>query len=1335
MPAVTSSDRPFVLRTLGGLGLYRQGEDVPLIPSGKPIALVVYLSALPDHRTNREHLLNLLWTDREPAPARHALRQTVWYLRQRLGDDALEVGNEHITLTASVAWDRDSFLSAIEAGRIAEAIEVYRGEFLGGFAVPGGLAFEHWAEAECRRLELLFRHAAESLARERLTEGQFRAARELARRVRDGDPFDESGWRLLIEACLAHDDRISALAESQRLHQLLAAEERTPEPATQALLRRVNAQPAEVERPDDGALVTEMVGREREFSALAAAFTGARHGPARVAVVTAPAGLGKTRLLLDLARRLAAAGTPAVYVRAQPGDRDIPGSYLAEVARQLAGRPGARGVSPASASSLVALDPSISGRFPALPDSATGDDARRHRVAALAELIEAVAAERPFALLLDDLHWGDAYSRDALEHAISRARAARVLFVCATRPGGALRGVELDEKRQLQPFTVAQVEALLSTVASLPAQSWAADFPTQLHSAGEGSPLLVLETLQLALETGALSRTNGAWECADPAALEALLKAGSALGRRLDQLDRHEHWLLLLLAAAGTPLPTETLVRASGQAQERTQGTLHALERRGLVSRDGNQWSVAHDEIAERCAAGADPRQVTATHAALGRTLLAASRDASDLRSAARHLAAASLEEDLAAVAGRWVRQAQANGDRRPARALLADLLGAGRDDDLVRRLTGSLPWHQRAGRGMRMAVMVTAAALAVTGVAALASRSGSAGPGVLMAIWTHEASGHWRMRARAITQQDVAHGIIDIKSLKATDVLSPSQAEGVLRPGDPSMLATTSAYPDSGGVEVAVTTAGQPGAARLTHSRGDDFARAWSPDGRWLVIATDRWTNRSRTDLLIVDPDHPDSAVRRLTFNARARDETPLWSPDGTRVAFLRSSIDSPPTSLCVVSVDAHGERCFNVPGHTASVPLGWINAVEVAGQFTDSAGDPQILAVNTLDGTYRLLLDGLELAQSHVPGWIACYCRRSTAEPYQPMVLPAARPDHAIRILPAEPPPAVVLFPAATPRSFLGRIAIAGAEHPIPRDGAYKLRLEGWNADGDPAEPLAARWGTNDTAAATIDSAGVVHPRREGRVLVRVTAGGWRSDSAWVTIGPPEAQTVTVENWRRGIEAPWVPFGTPPPYTGRVRGEIALVPNGDSTWSNGVYLDRRLPAIGGLGVELRLSTPLTSPEWQEFALLLVSADSLNTGAWDLRRGELPIPNEQWRECAARYPSSESEVGHGSLRFTWGIYREVPAPPSMPTGRWTRLRLQLFPDGRCGLAVDGRALSILERLAPPGDSMMVLLESRSFHTRIAAGPIEVWLGVRRDVDWDVVGRRGAAPMSPAHQP
>src|SRR6185436_20854114 len=95
-----------------------------------------------------------------------------------------------------------------------------------------------------------------------------------------------------------------------------------------------------------------------------------------------------------------------------------------------------------------------------------------------------------------------------------------------------------------------------------------------------GSPLLVLETLQLALERNAISLlSDGTWSVPDRAALLAELDTGSAIRSRLAHLGLDGEWVLLLLATAGTPLATVELGREAG-APERLDDVLWTLERK-----------------------------------------------------------------------------------------------------------------------------------------------------------------------------------------------------------------------------------------------------------------------------------------------------------------------------------------------------------------------------------------------------------------------------------------------------------------------------------------------------------------------------------------------------------------------------------------------------------------------------------------------------------------------------------------------------------------------------------------------------------------------------------
>ncbi|MEZ4586659.1 MAG: AAA family ATPase [Gemmatimonadales bacterium] len=516
------------LRTLGDFGLYRAGGE-RLLGAGKPLALLAYLNALPGHSASRDHLLHTLWADLDEKSGRHALRQTVWYLRQQLGDGALAVRTGRVSLSAPIDADVGEFLALVEAGRLEDAVAAYDGDFLETFVVPGGLGFEQWADAERHRLRLLFRRALEAFARSDLARGRHRQARALATRLQQADPLDEASWRLLIETALAAADRVSALADAARLSDLLAAERREPEPATTSVLQRLEDEPLHGEPPPTPSMVADLVGRERQLSTLVSAFREVARGRGRTVEVVAPAGLGKTRLLRDFARHSSASGRDAVYVRALPADRELAWSYAGEVVRHVTKLPGAVGVSPAVAATLSSLDPGVASRWPGVTaPSPAGGERVRHRVAAVAELLRTVADERPIALLLDDLHWADARSRELLGRVSARLSDAPVLIVGAFREGIPVGLGAPSDPITLDPITVEQTATLVASLGAWSEEKLVPDFAARLHATAHGSPMLVLETLKLAVDSGCLTLARGKWRCADRARLDSLLEAGAA---------------------------------------------------------------------------------------------------------------------------------------------------------------------------------------------------------------------------------------------------------------------------------------------------------------------------------------------------------------------------------------------------------------------------------------------------------------------------------------------------------------------------------------------------------------------------------------------------------------------------------------------------------------------------------------------------------------------------------------------------------------------------------------------------------------------------------------
>ena len=84
-----------------------------------------------------------------------------------------------------------------------------------------------------------------------------------------------------------------------------------------------------------------------------------------------------------------------------------------------------------------------------------------------------------------------------------------------------------------------------------------------------------------------------------------------------------------------------------------------------------------------------------------------------------------------------------------------------------------------------------------------------------------------------------------------------------------------------------------------------------------------------------------------------------------------------------------------------------------------------------------------------------------------------------------------------------------------------------------------------------------------------------------------------------------------------------------------------------------------------------------------------------------------------------------TPADSSLATGKWYRVRVQLFPDGSCGYAVNGRAIQHQPDVISTADSMLVALGGQTVGSNLLFGRVRVWSGVPGDVDWGVVGRKG----------
>ena len=228
-------------RILGALNLLGAGgrELSSVLAQPKRIALLAYLAAATPRRLHRrDSLLALFWPELDQEHARAALRQALHGLRHALGDGVLVTrGDEDIGLDAErIRCDVVEFERAAVVGRLADALDLYRGDLLEGFFIRGAPEFEQWLEDERARLKAVALRGATQLAERSEGHGGLAEAAQWSRRALRIAPLDEPALRRLMKTLDRLGDRAGALEAYETFANRLTAElEADPAPETRAL--------------------------------------------------------------------------------------------------------------------------------------------------------------------------------------------------------------------------------------------------------------------------------------------------------------------------------------------------------------------------------------------------------------------------------------------------------------------------------------------------------------------------------------------------------------------------------------------------------------------------------------------------------------------------------------------------------------------------------------------------------------------------------------------------------------------------------------------------------------------------------------------------------------------------------------------------------------------------------------------------------------------------------------------------------------------------------------------------------------------------------------------
>jgi predicted ATPase/DNA-binding SARP family transcriptional activator len=321
--------------SVGLLGSFEVKIDCELVTKfeyAKVRALLAYL-VMESHRPQtRATLATLLWPDRPDRAARSSLNQALTTLRHALGDKTTdrpalltEADTVQIDPEGAIEVDVVQFLTLLRASdahahvhrswrtctpcadRLRQALALYRGNFLADFFIHDSSVFEEWAALQREHLLQRALSALERVAEWAQWRGLYSEAIEYVRRQVTLEPLLEVNRRALMRLLALNGEVTAALLHYRQLERLLAQElQAVPEEATTVLfdqIRHGNTTNLQLRQPPFAvpAPPTHFIGRIQASQAVCARLQDQN---VRALTLTGTAGIGKTRLALEVARRL-----------------------------------------------------------------------------------------------------------------------------------------------------------------------------------------------------------------------------------------------------------------------------------------------------------------------------------------------------------------------------------------------------------------------------------------------------------------------------------------------------------------------------------------------------------------------------------------------------------------------------------------------------------------------------------------------------------------------------------------------------------------------------------------------------------------------------------------------------------------------------------------------------------------------------------------------------------------------------------------------------------------------------------------------------------------------
>jgi len=366
-------------------------------------------------------------------------------------------------------------------------------------------------------------------------------------------------------------------------------------------------------------------------------YEAAKGGHAHVVLLAGEPGIGKTRLLDEIALRTAQQG--AIVLRGGASEAEGMPPYLPfleALSSYIQDAPLDRLREQVAAASpvLTSILPELTVRLGdlAVPHSLPPEQARFRLYEAVGTFLQSIGLSHVLILLFDDLHWADTASLDLVCHLARRQSRAHLLVVGAYRDSeldgnAALTRTiaELSRRRMLttvtvEPLSFQEIEALAFHALGNPLSPVVSSL---LYAQSEGNPFFAEELLQGRIETEVLIQEHHQWVAVAP--LEQTLPPSivGALRQRFTRLSAESIDDLRVAAIIGRTFDPSLLAAIQQQESEAVEERLLEVARAHLVQQDRERgfFTFSHDKIRECLSAEVSTSRRRRLHGLIGHLL------------------------------------------------------------------------------------------------------------------------------------------------------------------------------------------------------------------------------------------------------------------------------------------------------------------------------------------------------------------------------------------------------------------------------------------------------------------------------------------------------------------------------------------------------------------------------------------------------------------------------------------------------------------------------------------------------------------------------------------